>query len=88
MRKFKKLFLLTLTLLPLLTACSESTLGDMIISGHKFNHATIKLLDGNLIDGDIEKLERESNSDNLVVTFKDGKGTYFTHSSNIIVYNK
>jgi lipoprotein len=88
MRKFKKLFLLTLLILPLLTACSESILGDMVISGNKFNHATIKLLDGNLIDGDIEKLERESNSDNLVVTFKDGKGTYFTHSSNIIIYNK
>lgn len=84
MQKFKKLFLLTLLLLPLLTACNKDIFGLT----YTFNHATVKLPDGTLVNGDIQEWARESNTDSIRITFKDGKGTYFTHASNVVLYNK
>ena len=85
MQKFKKLFLLTLLLLPLLTACGNK---DVLGLTYTFNHATVKLPDGTIVSGDVEEWARNSESDSIRVTFKDGKGTYFTHASNVVLYNK
>lgn len=79
MQKFKKLLLL-----PLLTACNK----DIFSLTYTFNHAKIKIPDGTLIDGEVKEWARESNTDSISITFKDGKGTYFTHASNIVLYNK
>ena len=48
MHKFKKLFLLTLLLLPLLTSCGNK---DVLGLTYTFNHATIKLPDGTIVSG-------------------------------------
>lgn len=84
MQKFKKLFLLIL-LLPLLTACGNK---DVLGLTYTFNHATVKLPDGTIISGDVEEWARNSKSDSVRVTFKDEKGTYFTHASNVVLFNK
>lgn len=84
MQKFKKLFLLTLLLLPLLTACNKDIFGLT----YTFEYATVKLPDGTLIDGKVQEWGRQSSTDSIRVNFKDGKGTYFTHASNVVLYNK
>lgn len=84
MKKFKKLFLLTLLLLPLLTACNKDIFGLT----YTFKYATVKLPDGTLIDGEVQEWGRQSSTDSIRVNFKNGKRTYFTHASNVILYNK
>lgn len=53
-----------------------------------FTYAMIKLPDGTLIEGEVKEYVLESNTNDIKITFKKGKGTYFTHMSNVVLYNK
>ena len=83
MQKIKKLFLLTIILIPLLAACSSLNESASIL---KYNQAIVKLPNGEIISGEIQ--DYGSTSDMINIVLKDGKGTYFTHASNVVLYNK
>lgn len=86
MKRAKRLLLLfTLLVMPLLAACGNK---DILGLTYTFEYATVKLPDGTIIDGEVEEWAREDKTDSIRVTFKDGKGTYFTHATNVVLYNK
>lgn len=89
MQKFKKSILLSLLLLPFLTTCdsSDSSNKEVLNDVYKFNYAQVKLLDGSVVDGELETWSQRSENDTIRVTLKDRK-SYLTHASNIILYNK
>lgn len=89
MQKFKKLFLLTLILLPLLTACDllETSNKEIFTDVYKFNYAQIKLVNGSIIEGEVNTWSNGDKNDTIRVTLKDGK-SYLTHVSNVVLYNK
>lgn len=86
MRKTKRLIVLsTLLVVPMLASCGNK---DVLGLTYRFNYATVKLPDGKIVEGEVEQWAREDKTDSVRVTFKDGKGTYFTHTSNVVLYNK
>ena len=86
MKKAKRFFLLsTLLVVPMLTACGNK---DILGLTYTFEYAQVKLPDGTIIDGQVKEWAREEKTDSIRVTFKDGKGTYFTHATNVVLYNK
>ena len=86
MKKAKHLLLLsTLLVVPLLASCGNK---DIFGLTYTFNYAQVKLPDGKIIDGLVDEWAREDKTDSIRVTFKDGKGTYFTHATNVVLYNK
>ena len=89
MQKFKKLFLLTLLLLPFLTACdlSDTSNKEIFTDVYKFNYAQIKLVNGSIIEGEVNTWSNGDKNDTIRVTLKDGK-SYLTHASNVVLYNK
>lgn len=89
MQKFKKVILLTLLLTPLLVACgsSDTSNKEILNDVYKFNYAQVKLVDGSVVDGELDTWSQRSENDTIRVTFKDGK-SYLTHTSNVILYNK
>ena len=89
MQKVKKFVLLTILLLPLLTACgsSDTSNKEILNDVYKFNYAQVKLVDGSVVDGELDTWSQRSENDTIRVTFKDGK-SYSTHTSNVVLYNK
>lgn len=89
MQKFKKSILLSLLLLPLLAACSSSETSnkEIFTDIYKFNYAQIKLVNGSIIEGEVDTWSNGDKNDTIRVTLKDGK-SYLTHASNVILYNK
>lgn len=86
MKKAKRLLLLsTLLVVPLLTACGNK---DILGLTYTFEYAQVKLPDGKIIEGQVKEWARNEKTDSIRVTFKDGKGTYFTHATNVVLYNK
>ena len=86
MKNAKRILLLTILLvLPLLTACGNK---DILGTVYTFEYASIKLPDGTIVNGQVKEWAREDKTDSIRVTFKDGKGTYFTHATNVVLYNK
>lgn len=86
MKKAKRFFLLsTLLVVPMLTACGNK---DILGLTYTFEYAQVKLPDGKIIEGQVKEWAREEKTDSIRVTFKDGKGTYFTHATNVVLYNK
>lgn len=86
MKRAKRLLLLfTLLVMPLLAACGNK---DILGLTYTFEYATVKLPDGTIIDGEVKEWAREDKTDSIRVTFKDGRGTYFTHATNVVLYNK
>ena len=86
MKKAKQLLLLsTLLVVPLLTACGNK---DILGLTYTFEYAQVKLPDGTIIDGQVKEWARNEKTDSIRVTFNDGKGTYFTHATNVVLYNK
>lgn len=86
MKKAKRLLLLsTLLVVPLLASCGNK---DILGLTYTFDYAQVKLPDGKIIDGQVKEWAREEKTDSIRVTFKDGKGTYFTHATNVVLYNK
>ena len=85
MKKAKRLLLLLTLLVPLLASCGNK---DILGLTYTFEYASVKLPDGTIIDGQAKEWAREDKTDSIRVTFKDGKGTYFTHATNVVLYNK
>ena len=79
------LLLFTLLIVPLLASCGNK---DILGLTYTFEYASVKLPDGTIIDGEVREWAREDKTDSIRVTFKDGKGTYFTHATNVVLYNK
>lgn len=81
--------MLTLLLPPLLTACgsSETSKKEVLNDVYKFNYAQIKLVDGSVVEGEVETWSQRSENDTIRVTFKNEK-SYSTHTSNVVLYNK
>ena len=85
MKKAKRLLLLLTLLVPLLASCGNK---DILGLTYTFEYASVKLPDGTIIDGQVKEWAREDKTDSIRVTFKDSKGTYFTHATNVVLYNK
>lgn len=85
MKKVKRLLLLAILVVPLLVSCGNK---DILGLTYTFEYASVKLPDGTIIDGQVKEWAREDKTDSIRVTFKDGKGTYFTHATNVVLYNK
>lgn len=83
MKKFKKALVLIIIAIPLLTACGNK---DVFGNVYTFNRATVKLPNGEIINGEVKEWAREEKTDSIRVTFKDGR-TYFTSTVNIVLYN-
>ncbi len=83
MKKCKKALALIVIAVPLLTACGNKDIFGMT---YTFKHATVKLPNGEIVNGDVKEWAREDKTDSVRVTFKDGC-TYFTHTSNVVLYN-
>lgn len=79
------LLLFTLLIAPLLASCGNK---DILGLTYTFEYASVKLPDGTIIDGQVKEWAREDKTDSIRVTFKDDKGTYFTHATNVVLYNK
>lgn len=87
--------LLTFASLPVLiiiivvTAHIFGLLGNKEMFGfrYQFDYAQVRLPDGHIVEGEISAWARENKTDSVRVTFKDGH-EYFTHTSNIVLYNR
>ena len=66
----------------------KNVFDELVNSMNIFTYAMIKLPDGTLLECEIKDYVREPNTNNIKVNLKKGKGTYFTHTSNIVLYNK
>ena len=83
MKKIKKVLALIIIAVPLLTACGNKDIFGMT---YTFEHATIKLPNGEIVNGDVKEWACEDKTDSVRVTFKDGR-TYFTSTVNVVLYN-
>ncbi|MHB9781736.1 lipoprotein [Streptococcus sp. 10F2] len=83
MRKFV-LYCLSLCVLVSLSGCGNK---DVFSSEYTFDSAQIRMPNGDLIEGEVDKWAHDSDNDNVRVTFKNGK-SYYTSSSNVVLYNK
>lgn len=83
MKNIKKALALIIIAVPLLTACGNK---DILGMTYTFNHATVKLPNGEIVNGDVKEWAREDKTDSVRVTFKDGR-TYFSNTTNIVLYN-
>lgn len=83
MTQFKKVIALVIIAVPLLTACGNKDIFGMT---YTFEHATIKLPNGEIIDGDVKEWAREEKTDSVRITLKNGR-TYFTSTTNVVLYN-
>lgn len=87
--------LLTFASIPVLifiivvTAHLLGLLGNKEMFGfrYQFDYAQVRLLDGHIVEGEISAWARENKTDSVRVTFKD-EHEYFTHTSNIVLYNR
>lgn len=87
--------LLTFASIPVLiiiivvTAHLLGLLGNKEMFGfrYQFDYAQVSLPDGHIVEGEISAWARENKTDSVRVTFKNGR-EYFTHTSNIVLYNR
>lgn len=83
MKKIKKVLALIVITVPLLTACGNKDIFGMT---YTFKHATVKLPNGEIVNGDVKEWARENKTDSIHVTFRDRR-TYFSNTTNIVLYN-
>lgn len=60
---------------------------DVFSSEYTFDTAQIRMPNGDLVEGEVDKWAHDSDNDNIRVTFKNGK-SYYTSSTNVVLYNK
>ena len=60
---------------------------DIIGTIFTFKYAKIKLVDGQIVEGEVKQWAKYDDQDSVRVTFKNGE-VYYTHSSNVTLYNK
>ena len=49
--------------------------------------AKIRLVDGRIVEGEVKQWAKYDEQDSIRVTFENGE-VYYTHSSNVTLYNK
>lgn len=67
-----------------LTACGNK---DILGTTFTFKYAKIRLVDGQIVEGKVEQWAKYDKQDSIRVTLKNGE-VYYTHSSNVTLYNK
>ena len=60
---------------------------DIIGTTFTFKYAKIRLVDGQIVEGKVKQWAKYDKQDSVRVTFENGE-VYYTHSSNITLYNK
>lgn len=60
---------------------------DIIGTTFTFKYAKIKLVDGQIVEGEVKQWAKYNDQDSVRVTFENGE-VYYTHSSNVTLYNK
>lgn len=60
---------------------------DILGTTFTFKYAKIRLVDGRIVEGEVKQWAKYDNQDSVRVTFENGE-VYYTHSSNVILYNK
>ena len=60
---------------------------DIIGTTFTFKYAKIKLVDGQIVEGEVKQWAKYGDQDSVRVTFENGE-VYYTHSSNVTLYNK
>lgn len=60
---------------------------DIIGTTFTFKYAKIKLVDGQIVEGKVKQWAKYDDQDSVRVTFGNGE-VYYTHSSNVTLYNK
>ena len=82
--KSKKLLIIALLGLSFvcLTACGNM---DALETTSTFNYAKVKMVDGQIVEGKVKKWSKWDA--NIRVTFENGD-QYYTHLSNVTLYNK
>lgn len=75
---------LSLFILVGLSGCGNK---DVFSSEYTFDSAQIRMPNGDLVEGEVDKWAHDSDNDNIRVTFKNGK-SYYTSSTNVVLYNK
>lgn len=60
---------------------------DIIGTTFTFKYAKIKLVDGQIVEGEVKQWAKYADQDSVRVTFENGE-VYYTHSSNVTLYNK
>ena len=67
-----------------LAACGNK---DVLGTTFTFNYAKVKMVDGQIVDGKVKRWAKYEKQGSIRVTFENGD-EYYTHSSNVILYNK
>ena len=60
---------------------------DILGTTFTFKYAKIRLVDGRIVEGEVKQWAKYDKQDSIRVTFENGE-EYYTHSSNVILYNK
>ena len=60
---------------------------DIIGTTFTFKYAKIKLVDGQIVEGEVKQWAKYDDQASVRVTFENGEA-YYTHSSNVTLYNK
>lgn len=60
---------------------------DIIGTTFTFKYAKIKLVDGQIVESEVKQWAKYDDQDSVRVTFENGE-VYYTHSSNVTLYNK
>ena len=60
---------------------------DILGTTFTFQYAKIRLADGRIVEGEVKQWAKYDKQDSIRVTFKNGE-VYYTHSSNVTLYNK
>ena len=84
--KFKKLLAIALlaSSFVCLVACGNK---DVLGTTFTFNYAKVKMVDGQIVEGKVKRWAKYEKHDSIRVTFENGD-EYYTHSSNVTLYNK
>ena len=60
---------------------------DIFGTTFTFKYAKIRLVDGRIVEGEVKQWAKYDKQDSIRVTFENGE-VYYTHSSNVTLYNK
>ena len=60
---------------------------DIIGTTFTFKYAKVKLVDGQIVECKVAQWAKYEQQDSVRVTFENGE-VYYTHSSNVTLYNK
>ena len=59
---------------------------DILGTTFTFKYAKVKLVDGQIVEGKVKEWAKNDKQDSIRVTFENGE-VYYTHSSNVTLYN-